>query len=109
MSAMLADNLKTQKINIKKVDLLLEMLKAKIYLEKPLNKATISDLESWNVFFELASTVESEPSVLPEKSIFKAVPSASVCTLPQSRHLSQPTQSIILVMLRNFDLNCSLR
>ena len=51
MSAMLADNLR-QKINIKKVDLLLQLLKAKIYLEKPLNKATISDLESWNVFFE---------------------------------------------------------
>ena len=49
-------------------------MKANIYLPKALNNETISVLLSWNLFLELALTIDCGPIPSPENRIFKAVP-----------------------------------
>mmetsp|Transcript_31632 Transcript_31632/g.69694 ORF Transcript_31632/g.69694 Transcript_31632/m.69694 type:complete len:273 (-) Transcript_31632:1064-1882(-) len=41
--------------------------------------------------------------------ILTAVPSPSICSLPHTRHFSHVTQSMMREMLRNLDMNSSLR
>ena len=68
---------------------------------KELKSATISFLESLR-----SSVTGGSPgrSNSPEKRILRAVPRPVTWSLPQSLHLSQPTQSITLVIF----LKCSL-
>lgn len=71
---------------------------------KALNKATISFLVKKKSDFK-----SGEEFNLSEKRIFKAVPSPVTCNLPHKRHLSHPTQSMILDMLRKWSLNSIFR
>ena len=50
-----------------------------MYLPNALNRATISVLTIWNGFFMFVVTVESNPTVSPEKRIFSAVPIPVTC------------------------------
>lgn len=80
------------------------------YLPKALNRATISLRVSWKriLFIDAKSNaVGSVWSKGPEKRIFKAVPSPCVCSLPHTLHFSQPTQSMMRVILRKWWRNSS--
>lgn len=76
-------------------------------LPKALNKDTISFLCNWNFFLFCKSKNLCSPilSYFPLNRIFKAVPRPWVCSLPHRRHLSHPTQSIILVIFLKCCLN----
>ena len=80
------------------------------YLPKALKRATISLRVSWKRIFFIdarSKAVGLVGSKGPEKRIFKAVPSPCVCNFPHSLHFSQPTQSMMRVMLRKWWRNSS--
>lgn len=81
------------------------------YRPNALNNDTISVRRSFNIVRHLSSCppfLGTSTSTLDGNRIFSAVPNPCTCSLPHSRHLSQPTQSIIFEIFRNFSLNSAL-
>lgn len=81
------------------------------YRPNALNSATISprfSLKCWFTFpliLLIGFVLAKLRSNFSEKRIFSAVPRPCTCSFPHNRHLSQPTQSMIFDMLRNFSRN----
>lgn len=77
-----------------------------IYLANELKRAMISLRSSFKVCL---LTVKENPfvRVLFENSIFSAVPRPCTWSFPHNLHLSHPTQSIIVDMLRKWKRNSS--